>query len=84
MFILTVMLVNGIQTPHGEQPEDLGIVICDIFSPWGAIVLKNDQKVTTLYRGDHVTFRVPLQWYRVEQDLQTPGSGLFGRISCLD
>ena len=30
-----------IQTPLGEQPEHLGIMICDIFKPAGAIVVKN-------------------------------------------
>ena len=48
MFFLTVMLRNGIQTPHGEQPEHLGIMIYDMFKPAGAIVLKKC-KVTTLY-----------------------------------
>ena len=43
------MGVNGIQTPSGEQPEHLENVICADMKVLGAIVVKNDQKATSLY-----------------------------------
>ena len=49
MFILMPMHGNGIQTPLGEQPEHLGIVICDIFSPWGPLWWKSEHFTTPLY-----------------------------------
>ena len=42
------MGVNGIQTPSGEQPEHLENVICADMKVLGAIVVKNDQKATSL------------------------------------
>ena len=48
MFILMPMGVNGIQTPSGEQPEHLENVICADMKVLGAIVVKNDQKATSL------------------------------------
>ena len=49
IFILMPMGVNGIQTPSGEQPEHLENVICADMKVLGAIVVKNDQKATSLY-----------------------------------
>ena len=49
MFILMPMGVNGIQTPSGEQPQHLENVICTDTKVLGAIVVKIDQKATSLY-----------------------------------
>ena len=49
MFILMPMQGDGIQTPRGEGPEHLGIVIWYIFSLWGPFCVKFDQKTTPLY-----------------------------------